>query len=147
MTLYDLQVPGAQLLERLGDDVLFGVPREDERLMAAFFARLHAERARLAVADYGINNTTMEQIFLTVTDAHHRPRLVATGLQRCLPCLRPAPQQLDANIEGEVEADPAHPPFEQTTSPIAVFVKHVGAVFVKRAHCAKRKKLSMFVEV
>jgi hypothetical protein len=76
--------PGAQLIEMLGDEMVFNVPRHDPKMLCTFFAQLDTHRRWLTVDSYGVSDTTLEQIFLSTVVGQRTDSLQMDDKRQCL---------------------------------------------------------------
>lgn len=56
------EVPGAKVVERVGQEIVFSLPSEDAQLLCKFFERLDERLKNLAISSYGVSETTLEEV-------------------------------------------------------------------------------------
>ena len=136
-SLLQSHVAAAKLLTDVGAEMTFQLPTDAVASFPAMLRSLDARKAGLGLQEYGLAQVTMEEVFLLVGQsaaAHEeKPASQNAGAQAAL-----GRNTGDGSATQMSLAD--MPPHE-------IFLRHLGALFVKRIQFGKRDYCSIFCSV
>ena len=93
-------IPGARLVQEVGTEMIFLLPvsSDNQAVLAKVFADLEEHQDKLKIHKYGVSDSTLEEVFLKVTDTADRgEELDATTLK--LKTLSDLAHQMDSAAE------------------------------------------------
>ncbi|KAH9502470.1 ATP-binding cassette sub- A member 1, partial [Bulinus truncatus] len=131
--------PKATLVEQVGDDLTFNLPKDNSLLIPIdqFFKRLEQSAEQLNVASYGLSDTTLEELTKTADEALN---LSSDAQQN--------EDQNSAEVE-EIQSGLSDSLFDETHRRVGVALKfaQIGALFLKRCHHYRRNWRIIFSAV
>ena len=108
-------VPNMNVVSNVSAEIGMQLPKEDKGKFKELFEGLDANKSRLRIENYGISNSTLEEVFLKVAERDDK-----------------LPDQSETECETEVEADDAFEPVDRITNPMKLFFIHFCSIFLKR---------------
>ncbi|KAH9502478.1 hypothetical protein Btru_068800, partial [Bulinus truncatus] len=131
--------PKATLVEQVGGDLTFNLPKDNSLLIPVdqFFKRLEQSAEQLNVASYGLSDTTLEELTKTADEALN---LSSDAQQN--------EDQNPAEVE-EIQSGSSDSLFDETHRRVGVALKlaQIGALFMKRCHHYRRNWRIIFSAV
>lgn len=138
-SLLQRHVAAAKLLTDVGAEMTFQLPTEAVRSFPAMLRSLDSSKAGLGMQEYGLAQVTMEEVFLRVgQSATHGATEDKSALQN---------GSAEAALGRNMGDGTATPMSLAVMPPHEIFLRHLGALFMKRVEFGKRDYCSIFCSV
>ncbi|XP_078010201.1 phospholipid-transporting ATPase ABCA7-like isoform X1 [Phascolarctos cinereus] len=166
LTLVQSLVPGAQLVEELGHEVVLTLPYSGAHngAFGELFQELDRHLAELGVSGYGISDTTLEEIFLKVAedsgvdkdpeDGEGQPLRLGVPAPASAPCQRRMSEEhaeengdVAGAVSAEMQALRGEPGTSGRVQGWALTWQQLRALFTKRFLHARRSRRGLFAQI
>ncbi|EEY57112.1 ATP-binding Cassette (ABC) Superfamily [Phytophthora infestans T30-4] len=136
-------VPEAKCLSNFGSEVVFQLPSKSSGVFSTMLQVLDDEKSNLRVVQYGISVTTLEEVFLRISQ--DREEEAAMGVAVCgvetVDQIRKT-SATSANSRGTLTG-PSWTPISTESTNRAMFWSQYRALLTKRVRIAKRDKKNL----
>lgn len=129
-----------QLLQDVGTELMIRIPVKESPNFPELFREFDNRRSDLQIVNYGVSVTTLEEVFINVGHDHDsREKELIGEYSQKKEIVSPDEVPVD-NIQSLMKKSRRD---DQTTNSFSVWLRHFGALFVKRWHFIKRDKGSV----
>ncbi|XP_044541272.1 phospholipid-transporting ATPase ABCA7 [Gracilinanus agilis] len=142
-------VPGAQLVENLGHEVVLTLPGAGAHngAFGKLFQELDSHREELGISDYGISDTTLEEIFMKMAKDSGVDTDPGAESQESGEDNAKENSRAGAPNSVEMQALDGMPSTSEKLQDWALIWSQFWALFIKRFHYARRSRRGLFAQI